>query len=71
MVGVDPGWSRGCLLILPVTTEQSTTVPQFAIQVLGCSGYSSNKCVPEVAKLAAVTVLMPNADYGVQLIARG
>lgn len=67
-MGVDPGWSRGCLLILPVTTEQSTAEPQFAIRVSGCFCYSSNKHVPEVAKLAAVTALMPNADYGVQLI---
>lgn len=63
VVGVDPGWSRDCLLMLPVTTEQSTTGPEFTIQVSGCYCLSSNKGVPEVAKLAAMTALMPNADY--------
>lgn len=65
---VDPGWSRDCLLTLPVTTEQSTTGLQFAIQVSGCYCYRGNKGVPEVAKLTAVTTLKPNADYGVQLM---
>lgn len=51
-----------------ITCYQRTTGPQFAIQVSGCYCYRSNKGVPEVAKLTAVTALKPNADYGVQLM---
>lgn len=34
--GVDPGWSRDCLLTLPVTTGQSATGPWFTLQGSGC-----------------------------------
>ena len=50
-VGVDPGWTRGCLLLLPVSTVPGTTGPRFAIPVSGRYRYSSHKCVPEVAEL--------------------
>lgn len=36
--GVDPGWSRDCLLILPVTREQQGPNLQFRFQAVTATG---------------------------------